>query len=551
MDWSIISDSEPTNNYTGKLWLRPGIAGVKTTAAFLKMGGSYIPLAVIDGIPFEYQRLTVLIDGINISDPNNVDTVVLEKNSLIIRDILTTAVDVCRFSIIDSSGNNKPEVGQEVIIFYKETDTSSPVLRFGGRIVSYNQEQIDLLKYRYSIVVNDYTQDLIKKLVNESYASQTMGYIIKDIIGTYAPHLGTFDVPDGPVINYIAFSYKFVNECIIELVQIAAYNYYVDYYKQLQIVVDSGNPAPYEITDVLNDSEYSNLVINVDKSELINSQIVKGAFEFFEDDYPQTWVVQPGQTELPIAYEPYPADSGAIELYIDGGSKITPGEDNVDTTDDYVINVNEKVLKDQNGNWSGGESVVLIYKYKIPIFARVIDENSINNMINYEGGDGIYEGAPIVDELIETKAAARERGQAKIILHKDPIINGEFNTTKYGFKSGQLLVVNSTSRLINNSYLIQEVTAESLGMGLFRYTIVFSNNRKDFNQFLINLFDRSAKVLIRYGEIIENFKILQDSVIVSDTVSGTKRNIVTNPAKWSNDEGTTSDKIQWNLGQWG
>ena len=63
MYWSIISDTEPSNHYTGKLWIRPGIAGVKSTAAFLKLGGSYIQVATTTEIPFSYLGITYLIDG--------------------------------------------------------------------------------------------------------------------------------------------------------------------------------------------------------------------------------------------------------------------------------------------------------------------------------------------------------------------------------------------------------------------------------------------------------------------------------------------------------
>ena len=302
-------------------------------------------------------------------------------------------------------------------------------------------------------------------------------------------------------------------------------------------------------TDLIREAAVSGL-INIDKSELVNTQLVQGGYQF-SDDYTQTWVIQAGQHELPIAYKPYVPDSGAFELSIDGGANITPGEDNVDATDDYVINVEEKALKDQNSNWSGGEVVVLVFKYKIPILAKVENSESIINMRNWEGGDGLYEGEPVVDETIETKKAAREKGQAKIRLKKDPLVNGEFVTTKYGYRSGQLLTVNSATRGIDATYLIQEVTADSIGMGNFVYTIIFSNNRKDLSQFLIELYDRSREVLIRQGQLIENFKLLSETISVSDVVSGVKRNIVTNPAKWSNDEGTTSGKIRWNFGQWG
>lgn len=545
MDWKIISNSEPTACYTGKLWIQPGISGVKSTSAFLKLGATFFPIGTTDTIPFTYKRITYLIDGIDKSS--------LCKD-LTIDDVLTSEVDTCTFTLDDLDGDNKPQVGQEVVIFYKETSTSEPEIRFAGKIVEAPQIKISAGVYSYEIVCTDYTQELQRNLVVESYTSQSAGDIIKDIIENYAEGLGTYYVEDGITVDYISFNYTYPLECIEELAELIGYDWYVDYERNIHFFARTTNEVPYNLTETgdLDNEEYRDLHISVDKSQLKNVQTVRGGYEL-SDDYTQTWIVQAGQHELPIAYQPYAADSGAIELSIDAGGNITPGIDNIDTTDDYVVNVSEKTLKDQNSNWSGGEVVVLIYKYKKPILARVKDKPSIALMKQYEGGDGIYHGELIVDETIKTKDAARQRAQAAIDMYSNPLVEGSFITTKYGFRSGQLLTVNLSSRDINSTYLIQNVTATHIGSGEFEYEIIFATRLKGLTDFLIELYDNGKKIFERTDELLDILEVFdEDEIVVTDVTPTTElRDITTNQYVWCNDAGTTPDKGEWNLAQWG
>jgi hypothetical protein len=541
VDLVLISDQEPTNHFTGKVWIQPGITGQKPTSAFMKLGGTYIQIATTNLIPFIYKRITYLLDGIDISD-------YVEKYSCMITDVLTTEVDTCTFTLTDDDGNHKPQVGQEFTIFYKPTSTSLPVIRFSGRITQYDQSRYSVGKYKYNESVSDFTQDLNKNLINKSYTGQTMGYIIRDIIQNYAPSLGTFNIPTGPVIDFIQYSYVFPYAALTELAQLAGYDWYVDYEKQVQFILPSEIFTPYNLTETgdVDNEEYSDLSISIDKSSLINTQKVRGGYEL-SDDYTQIWIVQAGQTELPIAYHPYSAASGAIELYINTGAgygaKITPGIDNIDTTSDYVVNFSEKVLKDQNNNWVAGYAVKLIYKYQIPILSQASDDDSIELMKNYEGGDGIYEGELIVDETILTRTAARTKAQAVINLHSTPILNGSFNTTKYGYRSGQTITLNLPSRALTGTYLIHSVTAQPIGSGEFSYNVVFSNNYKDLSQFLMSLYDRSQPVFIRSDEVLDTLKVVKET----NTISIVSTPILTTQPKWSNDEGTTEGAGRYGL----
>ena len=311
------------------------------------------------------------------------------------------------------------------------------------------------------------------------------------------------------------------------------------------------NIAPQVINEA--GTFYKNLVIEVDKSQLRNLQVVRGGFEF-SDLYTQEDVADGIQESFTMRYVPY----APISVYVDTGAGYvakTLGIDNIDTGKDFVYNANEKVIKNQDyAILTAGHKIKMTYKYKKPILALVEDETSITAMQEREGGDGIYEGQLIVDDTIETKAAARERAQAELDQYSNPLINGSFISNDYGFRSGQLLTINLPDRGENNTqYLIQEVNATSLGLGNFEYEITFATKLKGLIDFLINLFDRGVKIFERTDQELDRLKqVTAETITLADhDLAESRRDITASPYKWSNDGGTTPGKGQWSLAEWG
>ena len=537
MDAYIFDENEPTGGYTGRIWIKSS-----TMTAYFKMGLSWIPIQVgniVDVIDFG--KVTLLIDNIDKTD-------ILTINSLTISDVLTSEVNTCSFELADLTGTNKPVVGQEVQVYYKpETDL---ILIFAGRITDVPQVKIGQGTYSYEVNCLDYTQDLQRNLVIGTYSTQTAGAIIKDIINTYAKSLGTFNVEDGENIEYIAFNYKFPLECIEELCNLTGYDFYVDYEKNVHFFDATDNPAPYSLTDDIANGEYRDLAISIDKSSLINKQTVRGGYQFSEL-FTEEQVADGIQEAFNLKYEPYTP----IKVYVDVGAgyvEKTLGIDNIDIGVDFVVNVNEKNIKNEDHvTLTAGHKIKITYEYKMPVLGQLESKESIAMMKSYEVGDGVYEGDLIIDETIETMAAAKLRARAELNQYSNPLVEGSFVTTQYGYKSGQLLTVNIPSRQIDNEYIIREVTSSSLGNGLFEYEVTFASIQSGFPEFLRYLFDSGKKIFERTDELLSVIKSLEDGFTLEDkNLDHYSVNITTNPYKWCNDAGTTPDKGRYNLCQW-
>ena len=540
MEARILSVSEPTNVETGAIWIKP----YPVWAAYLRLGSMWTPITSSDATAIEFDNTTVLINGIK----KNV-----QRNSLSITDNLSNEVDECTFVIEDTDGTNKPALGQEVQIFYKQTSSSTPELIFAGRIMEMPQTKIGVQKYAYEVVVNDYSQDMLRINHNDTYENQTAGAIIKDILRVSAKEIGTLYVQDGETIEYFVVNYKFPLQTVTDIAELINYDWYVDQYKQLHFFERTTNTAPYSLTDSLTDSEYAELEITVDKSQIKNKQIVRGGYEL-SNLYTQLKVADGEQTSFNLDYKPF----SPMTIYVDSGAgyvEKTLGIDNIDSSGcDFVVNVSEKTIKNLDlATLSAGHIIKITYKYQIPVFGVAIDEVSIDAMKVREGGSGVYEGEIIVDDKIESSEAARQRAEAEIVIYSNPLVEGSFTTLQYGYRSGQLLTVNIPSRAENNTYLIQSVTTTSLGNGRMEYEISFATKLKSLSDFLVDLFDRSADEFTRTDEILDTFHVLNtETMTITDSdLTGTKRDTTANPYVWSNDEGTTENKGQWSLASWG
>lgn len=537
MDARIISEETPTAVYTGRIWIKPS-----TMQMYMRLGSAWIPFAgAPNGVTFK--SITVMIDNVD-------STSMIVKGSLSIDDVLTQEANTCSFTLLDTDGLHKPSIGQEVFVFLKQNDSATPVLLFAGRITDCPQSRVGRQVYEYDISCIDYTQDLQRNLVTETFASHTAGAIIKDIIAEYAPMIGTYYIQDGATIDYISFNYKFPDECITELAELMGYDWYVDYEKNLHFFAPTTNAAPYSLTDDVSDGEYKDLSITVCKTDLKNKQVIRGGYEYSEL-FTEEQVADGTQTSFNLKYEPYTP----ITVYVNSGAgyvEHTLGIDNIDTSGkDFVVNVAEKNIKNlDHAALTAGHLMKVTYKYKIPVFSQVEDHDSIELMQEYEGGDGIYEGELIVDDTIETKAVARQRGKAELDMYSNPLIEGSFTTIQHGYRSGQLLTVNIPSRAINSTYLIRDVSINSHGNGLIEYNITFATRLKGLTSFLIGLYDNGRKTFERTDEILDTYKLIDHDITINfvDDVTKTALRMVSgHHYVWCNEAGTTPDKGQYNL----
>lgn len=495
-DFSI---EEPQDNSTGKGWINP-----QNGQAYIRLGNNWIPFA--GGQAQDFKKITIFIDGVD-------KTAMMKAKSLSITDVLTSQVDTCSFILEDLDGDNKPNEGDEVIIYYG----NPPVKIFAGEIENTPQSQISPGCYSYSVHCADYSRLLDKKRVVETYTDKTCKYIINDIIQSYAPEFTINNVQDGPIIYYIAFNYKTVSDCIKELAKLSGYDWYVDYDMDIHFFASETNSAPYELNEIATSGRFRNLTISVDKSQLRNRVFVRGGY-YLSNLYTQEILADGEQLEFVLAYEPHEP----MSVYVNDIEK-TLGIDNIDASGkDFVVNNSEKTVKNLDYAKLSNTAVLKVkYRYKIPILVIEDDEDSQAALKELEGGDGIYEYI-IVDESLATLEAARTRAQAELRQYANPIIEGSFTTDQDGYRSGQLLTVNIPSRDINSQYLIQSVSKKSIGGGHLEYNVSFATLLTGLTDFLISLWQASQKIYTREDEVPDSSldEILQktDALALSHAV---------------------------------
>jgi len=426
---------------------------------------------------------------------------------LVISDILTKEANTCSFEIVESYAD-KPEEGEEIEVKLDGTKI------FDGRIVSIESEKLSGNDFVFAIECVDWQCDLDKKMVVETYTGQTLYDIIDDINTKYLTGFTITNVENpGPTIDRIQFNYQYPSECFQEICdEYIGYDWYVDYDKDIHFFPLETNDAPIELLD--NGTEFDELVINKDKTQVANRIWIRGGW-YQSDQYTQDTITTiAGQTEFPINY--YPHD---FSVTVDGVPK-TVGIEFVDPAGghDFLMNANEKLLKVDTIVMAGGEAVIMKYDYEVPILCMVEDTTSQNIIKAIEGGDGVYEKY-IVDQNIRTIEQARERGKAELLMYANPIIEGSFTSFQSGWRSGQRLHIDLTDRNIDEYYLVKEVEIECIGGDSLKYTVTIATTLQGFTWLMIKILDGLKDYIERTDEILDQLRTISDEeAFIADSV---------------------------------
>lgn len=385
--------------------------------------------------------ITVKIAGVD-------RTEYINARSFSIIDELTSKVNSASFNFICNSKTVAPTAGETVLI---EEGTTK---LFSGRILSKKESFFPPDRLKYKVECIDYTRDLDKKLVIESYLNQTAGAIIKDIIDNYTTGFTYANVSDGPTITKINFDYIQVSEAITKIAEATGYEWYVDYDKDLYFFLRTDYPASWQLDDT--QGRYKDLVIDYDISQLRNRVYVKS--EKYETlDFTELFIGDGSTVTWTCKYQANAKPSPSATL--DDVAK-TVGWDGVDDPAlfNYMLNSTTKVLSLGTGEPTpaDGAELAITYGADQAIIVRWDDQDSIDAVIAIEGGDGIFEHC-ITDNNIDTKEWAIDVAKADLLQNADPVIRGTFTTNESNLRAGQLITLNSTKRNLNQTFLIQKI----------------------------------------------------------------------------------------------
>ena len=227
--------------------------------------------------------------GITVKISGYDKTEYVDARTLKIRDELTSKVNSASFVFICNDIAVAPKTGEEVLI------VEGTKKLFSGRILSKKESFLPPNLLKYPVECIDYTRDLDRKLIFESYVDQKGGDIIKDIITKYTTGFTTANVDDGLKIKEIAFDFVQVSEALTKIAEICKFEWYIDYDKDIHFFNSFLNSAPFQLDD--DQANYKDLIINTDISQLrnrifIKSSRLKDAFGevFIADGIATSWI---------------------------------------------------------------------------------------------------------------------------------------------------------------------------------------------------------------------------------------------------------------------
>lgn len=472
---------------------------------------------------------------VTIAGTNRTSSVVF--NSLRKTDVLNAQVDTLEFKIRRyGTLTFVPALGSTVVV----TRDGSTI--FGGVIVRITENVKAAKIIEYTVECNDYSQFLKRELVTERYEAATVQDIIDDIVANYTTDgFTTSGVVGSLTISSISFNRLSVADSLQKLADAISYVWYVDYDKDIHFFPKNSELGP-NLTDTSANYIYDSLEVVEDLTQVRNSVLVQGGEQVSSS--PRTEYFDGNGTRTQFALANKYASLPTVTV---GGSPQTVGVDYLDddASFDCLWNYNEKYVRFTAGHVpaSGTNNIVVSGNYLFPIVVSVPSPAS-------QAIYGTYSFS-ITDKTIKSQAEAIDRALAELASYANQLYEGSFRTYTDGFRSGQVVTINSTQRGKNISVLIQSVTArmrDPLGTQL-EYDVRFATLKSiGIIEYLQNQL-RSKEVVVDDKDTLLNYvTIAGDTVTTSDSLATPTH--TSGPYKWSNDAGTTPNKMVWGYFTW-
>lgn len=445
---------------------------------------------------------TVTIEGVD-----KTSSVVF--NSLKKTDVLNAQVDTLEFKVRKYGAlTYVPALGDEVVVAKDGTTI------FGGVVVRIVEALKSAKLLEYTIQCNDYSQFLKRELVTERYEATTVGAIIADLVATYTSDgFTTVNVQGGQAIESISFNRLSVADSLQKLADAISYVWYVGYDLDIHFF-----PKNTEVGAGLTDSSsnyiYDSLEITEDLTQVRNTITVQGGEATSTST--RTEEFNGDGTKVHFALANKFASKPTVTV---GGVAQTVGTEYLDddASFDCMWNFNEKYLRFTAGNIpaSGTNNVDATGYYLFPIVVRVPAPASIAAYGEY--------GFAVTDRSIKSQDEAIARALAELSSYQNALYEGSFRTYEDGFRSGQVININSTQRGKNIDILIQSVRArmrDPIGTAL-EYEVRFATLKSiGIIEYLQNQL-RSKEVIIDDQETLLNYIPFSSEEITTSDVMAT------------------------------
>ena len=420
------------------------------------------------------------------------NVVTVQKNTLNYNDKLNERT-TCSFIVVEPIFDI--DVGMEVIV------TDDAVNVFSGTIDNVT-EQGDVIKY-VSVSCVDFSQLIDKRIIADAFEGELAGDIVKEFITKVFSQEGITEgiVQDGLVISKAVFNYNNGNVAMNYLADVTGFNWFIDKDKQLNFFDRSTYSAPFSLTD---SSAYNNLQVKKNRGQYRNRQYVRAGTDVTQeivkekpspkpDGVSRTFVAR-----LPVAQKP--------RIYINDVeiSANDIGVNGIDKNKKYYFTYNSNAItQDQAVTLlADTDKLEITYKGLYPLLVVSDNAEEINARKTLEGGSGIYENIE-QEPNINTKETAFEFVQGKLAKYGIISKTVTFNIYETGLKAGQLLSIQNTKHNLNDSFLIESVTArDDNGLTLYTVKCLDGSSLGGWEQFFKNLIQGQKKLVIRENEVL-------------------------------------------------
>lgn len=366
------------------------------------------------------------------------------------------------FSLIDGGDGVHPSLYQEVII----TEEESPQVRlFAGVVMAFEEERRDRAVDTTTIRVRcqDYSAYLDRRIVAKSYTltnGGTLDVVVNDIYTNHLSDTGiTWNGVVGPpdLVFEILFNYESVRSAFDKLAELSKWSWKVDENKELiwfDPTVGEG-AASISLTD--SSENFETLTVKKQSNFYANRVWVKNssnASSIWTDTHAGDGVTYAFSTSYALQVKP--------DVYIDGVQVL------IGTTEEVVaaasgtyqfyyvpngIGIFVALGATIPGDTSPATTPTIEIKYPSPVNQAVYAEDAA-----LIAADGLIEHVTEVQDMDDGDALQQYADYLLDRLKSQPD-EVSFSTRKALIQPGQTISINTTTPLVNGTYLIDSVSS--------------------------------------------------------------------------------------------
>lgn len=302
--------------------------------------------------------------------------------------------------------------------------------------------------------------------------------------------------------------------------------WYIDVEKDIHEFSSTDTEAPFSLTDT--SENYDRLIVTPDITKLVNRVLVRGGEAPAESLLTDIQEADGVQTNFRLAYKPK-----TLTVEVDTGSGYvskTIGVENLvdESLYDFVYSFQEKNVRNaSHATLASGNKIKFTYYPYQPIRKRVTDPVSIAAMKAIVGGDGIFDGMPIVDYTIRTFEDAQLRGLAELELYSNPLLTATFTTHVEGLRAGQFIRITDSSRGIDQDFLIQQVKGKQKTLDRMEFDVTAGTSLYGIVEMLQYLLKKSSDISNDTNEIVDIVVNIDETIDIEDAYTFTQKSKTT------------------------